>query len=102
MDEALRKFHIRTGVLDELGRHGIAHDNRMRAEIEAHATIAAGDNSRVIMKNGNSQAVEIESRLNSRMKESIASASGTVGKSDADRMRKNFADIAAGRVRVTD
>jgi len=52
MDDALRKYHIRTAVLDAIGRHGIAHDDPMRAELEANATIAAGDPSRVIMKNG--------------------------------------------------
>jgi hypothetical protein len=54
MDDPLRKFHLRTGVLDALSRYGIAHDNPMRAELEANATIVAGDSSRVIMKNGNS------------------------------------------------
>ena len=54
MDDPLRKFHLRTGVLDALSRHGITHDNPMRAELEANAIIAAGDRSRVIMKNGNS------------------------------------------------
>jgi hypothetical protein len=43
MDEPLRKFHLRTGVLDALSRHGIAYDNPIRAELEANATIAAGD-----------------------------------------------------------
>jgi len=50
MDYALSKYQIRTGVLDELSRHGIAHDNSLRAELEANATIAAGDSSRVIMR----------------------------------------------------
>jgi len=66
MDDPLRKFHIRSGVLDALSRHGIAHDNKMRAELEANATIAAGDSSRVIMKSGNSLDVEIQNRLSSR------------------------------------
>ena len=103
MDDRLRKFHLRTGVLDALSRHGIAHDNPMRAELEANATIAAGDSSRVIMKNGNSLDVEIQNRLSSpRMDESLPSASRTVTKRDADSLRKNFADIAAGKVRVTE
>jgi len=102
MDDALRKFHIRTGVLDALSRHGIAHDNPMRAALEVNATIAAGDNSRVIMKNGNSLDVEIQNRRSSpRMHESFPTASRTVAKTDADSLRKNFADIAAGKVRVT-
>ena len=102
MDYALRKYQIRTGVLDELSRHGIAHDNSLRAELEANATIAAGDNSRVIMKNGNSLDVEIQNRLNSpRTDESFPTASRTVAKTDADSLRKNFSDIATGKVRVT-
>ena len=103
MDDPLRKFHLRTGVLDALSRNGIAHDNPMRAELEANVTIAAGDSSRVIMKNGNSLDVEIQNRLSSpRMDESLPLASRTVAKSDADSLRKNFADIAAGKVRVTE
>jgi len=103
MDDPLRKFHIRTGVLDALSRHGIAHDNPMRPELEANATIAADNNSRVIMKNGNSLDVEIQNRLNSpRMNESFPTGSCTVAKSDTDSLRKNFADIAAGKVRVTE
>jgi hypothetical protein len=102
MDYALRKYHIRTGVLDVLSRHGVAHDSPLRAELEANATIAAGDSSRVIMKNGNSLDVEIQNRLNSpRMEESLPTASRTVAKTDADSLRKNFVDIAAGKVRVT-
>ncbi len=101
MDDRLRKFHIRTGVLDALSRHGIAHDSPMRAELEANATIAADDNSRVIMRNGNSLDVEIENRLSSpRMDESFPTASRTVVKSDTDSLRNNFAEIAAGTVRV--
>lgn len=103
MSDALERFHIRTCVLDALGRHGIAHNTRMRAELEANATIAAGDRSRVIMKDGNSLDVEIQNRLNSpRMDESPPPASRTVTKNDADSLRKNFADIAAGKVRVTE
>lgn len=103
MDDALRDFHIRTCVLDALSRHGIAHDNPMRAELEAHATIAAGDRSRVIMKNGNSLDVEIENRRSSpRLDESLPTTSRAVAKSDTDTLRKNFEDIAAGKVRVTE
>jgi len=102
MDYALRKYQIRTGVLDELSRHGIAHDNSLRAELEANATIAAGDSSRVIMKNGNSLDVEIQNRLSSaRMDESFPTGSRTLTKSDTDSVRNHFADIAAGKVRVT-
>ena len=101
MDNALRKFHIRTGVLDALRRHGIVDDNSMRAELETNATIAAGESSRVIMKNGNSLDVEIQNRLSSpRMDESLLSHSRTVAKSDTDSLRKNFEAIAVGRVRV--
>ena len=101
MDDALRKFHIRTGVRDALSRHGIAHDSPLRAQLEANATIAAGDNSRVIMKNGNSLDVEIQSRLSSpRMDESLPTPLRTVAKSDIDSLRRNFEAIAAGKVRV--
>ena len=101
MDDALRKFHIRTCVRDALSRHGIAHDNPMCAQLEANATIAASDKSRVIMKSGNSLDVEIQNRLSSpRMDESLPTASRTVAKSDTDGLRKNFEDIAAGKVRV--
>jgi hypothetical protein len=101
MDHALRKFHIRTCVRDALSRQGIAHDNPMCAEIQANATIAGGDRSLVIMKNGNSLDVEIQNRLNSAlMDESLPTASLTVAKSDTDGLRKNFEDIAAGKVRV--
>ncbi len=103
MDYALRKYHIRTAVLDALGRHGIAHDHPLRAELEAHATIGAADGSRVIMKSGNSLDVEIQGRLNSpRMDESLPTASRMVAKSDTDSLRKNFDAIAAGKVRVTE
>lgn len=101
MDESLRKFFIGTGVLDGLSSHGISHDSPLRAQLEANATISAGDNPRVIMKNGNSLDVEIQNRLSSpRRDESLPSASRTVKKSDADSLRKNFADIAAGKVTV--
>jgi hypothetical protein len=103
MDDPLREFHIRSCVRDALTRHGIAHNSPLRAQLEANATIAAGADSRVIMKNGNSLDVEIQNRLNSpRMDESFATASRTVAKSDTDSLRKNFADIAAGKVRVTE
>src|SRR5437879_4825309 len=101
MDHALRRFHIRTGVLDALSRHGIAHDDPMRAELEANATIAAGDPSHVIMKNGNSLDVEIQKRLISpTTDESLPTPSGTVAKNDTVGLRKNFDDIAAGNVTV--
>ena len=101
MDDALRKFHIRTGVLDALSRHGIAHDSPLRAQLEVNATIASGDSSRVIMRNGNSLDVEIQNRLSSpRMDESISTPSRTVSKSDIDSLRRNFEAIAAGKVRV--
>ncbi len=97
MDEPLRKFHLRTAVLDALSRQGIAHDNPMRAELEAHVTIVAGDRSRVIMKNGNSLDVEIQNRLDPpRMDVSLPAASRAVAKTDAESLRKNFAEIAAG------
>jgi hypothetical protein len=103
MDGPLRKSYIRTGVHDALTRHGIAHDSPLRAQLEANATIAAGADSRVIMKNGNSLDVEIQNRLNSpRMDGSFATGSRTVAKSDTDGVRINFADIAAGKVRVTE
>jgi hypothetical protein len=103
MDDSLRKFHIRTGVRDALSRHGIADDSPLRAQLEANATIAAGDNSRVIMKNGNALDVEIQNRVNSsRRDETLPSASRTVAKSDAGSLRIHFADIAAGKVRVTE
>jgi hypothetical protein len=101
MDEALRKYHIRSYVLDACSRHGIAHDSPLRAELEANATIAAGDSSRVLMKNGNSLDVEIQNRLHSRrMEESLPTPSRTVAKSDTNSLRKNFEDIAAGKVTV--
>jgi len=101
MRDTLRHFHIRSCVRDALSRHGIAHDNPVRAELEANATIGAGNNSRVIMKNGNSLDVEIQNRLDSPgMNESSPTDSCTVVKSDTDSLRKNFADITAGKVRV--
>ena len=101
MDNALRKFHIRTGVLDALSRHGIAHDSPLRAQLEANATIGSGDSSRVIMKNGNSLDVEIQNRLRSeRMDESLPTPSRTVAKNDIDSLRRNFEAIASGKVRV--
>jgi hypothetical protein len=103
MRDALERFHIRTCVLDALSRHGIAHDSPLRGELEANAIIAADDNSRVIMKNGNSLDVEIQNRLNSpRMDESFPTGSRTVAKTDADSLLKSFADIATGKVRVTE
>jgi hypothetical protein len=101
MDDPLRKFHIRTGVRDALSRHGIAHDSPLRARLEAGATIAAGDSSRVIMKNGNSLDAEIESWLSSP-RPAAESFPRTVAKSDTESLRKNFAGIAAGKVRVTE
>ena len=101
MRDALKEFHIRSCVRDALSRHGIAHDNPVRAELEANATIGAGNNSRVIMKNGNSLDVEIQNRLNSpRMDVSLPAASRAVAKTDAESLRKNFAEIAAGKLRV--
>jgi hypothetical protein len=101
MDDPLRKFHIRSCVLDALSRHGIAHDSPLRAQLEANATIAAGNDSRVIMKNGNSVDVEIQNRLNSpSMNERLPTTSRTVAKSDTDSLLENFEDIAAGKVRV--
>ncbi len=101
MDHALRRYHIKNAVLDALGRHGIAHDHPMRAELEANATIAAGDPSHVIMKNGNSLDVEIQNRLISPpTDESLPNPSRTVAKNDTDGLRKNFDDIAAGNVTV--
>ena len=102
MDDPLRRYHIRTGVRDALSRHGISPDSPLCAELEANATIAAGDPSRVIMKNGNSLDVEIENRGSSaRGHESLPTPSGTVAKDDPNGLLKNFEDIAAGRVRVT-
>jgi hypothetical protein len=101
MRDTLKQFHIRSCVRDALSRHGIAHDSALSAQLEANATIASDDNSRVIMKNGNALDVEIQNRLSSlRMDESISTPSRTVAKSDTDSLRKNFAAIVAGTVRV--
>jgi hypothetical protein len=55
------------------------------------------------MKNGNSLDVEIQNRLSSpRIDESFPTGSRTVAKSDTDGVRIHFADIAAGKVRVTE
>ena len=104
MDDPLRKFHIRSCVRDALSRHGIAHDSPLRAKLEANATIAAGDSSRVVMKNGNSLDAEIENACSSPrpVAESFPAGSRTVAKSDTDGVRIHFADIAAGKVRVTE
>jgi len=102
MDHPLSRYYIRTGVLDALSRHGIAHDSPLRAQLEANATIAASNNS-VIMKNGNSLDAEIENARSSppAAAESLPTGSRTVAKSDTDSLRKNFTDIAAGKVQVT-
>jgi len=47
MRDALKQFHIKSCVRDALSRHGIAHDSPLRAQLEANATIAAGESSRV-------------------------------------------------------
>jgi hypothetical protein len=89
MRDTLKQFHIRSCVRDALSRHGIAHDSALSAQL------------RVIMKNGNALDVEIQNRLSSlRMDESISTPSRTVAKSDTDSLRKNFAAIVAGTVRV--
>jgi hypothetical protein len=101
--DALMKFHIRTCVLDALSRHGIAHDSPLCAELEANAIIAGGTDSRVVMKNGNSLDAEIENWLSSpNMAGSFPTGSRTLAKSDTDSVRDHFADIAAGKVRVTE
>ena len=104
MRDALRQFHIRSCVRDALTRHGIADDNPLRARLEANATIAAGTDSRVVMKNGNSLDAEIENTRSSPRPaaESFPTGSRTVAKSDTDGVRINFADIAAGKVQVTE
>ena len=85
MRDALKEFHIRTCVCDALSRYGIANDSPLRAKLEANATIAAGTDSCVVMKNGNSLDVEIEnSRSSPRMVESFTTGSRTVAKSDTD------------------
>jgi hypothetical protein len=103
MDDPLRRFHIRTCVGDALGRHGLGHDSRLRAHLEANATIAAGDGSSVIMKNGNSLDAEIENWLSSsNMAASFPTGSRTLAKGDTESVRGHFADIASGKVRVTE
>ncbi|MGB7850851.1 MAG: hypothetical protein WCF73_08235 [Candidatus Sulfotelmatobacter sp.] len=102
MRDALRQFHIRSCVRDALSRHGMARDTPLRARLEADATIAAGTDSRVIMKSGNSLDAEIENACSSPRPaaESFPTGSRTVAKSDTDGVRIHFADIAAGKVRV--
>jgi hypothetical protein len=102
MRDALERFHIRSCVRDALSRHGIAHDSSLRAQLEANATIAAGTDSHVVAKNGNSLDAEIENWLSSpsQAAESFPTGSRTVAKSDTEGVRINFADIAAGRVTV--
>lgn len=103
MDHAVIKVQKRNAVLDALSRNGVAPDDPMRAELEAGATIAASDNSRVIMKSGNSLDVEIQNRLSSRrMDKNQPTAPRTVSKSDTDAVRIYFTDIAEGKVGVTD
>jgi hypothetical protein len=100
MTDALEKFHIRSCVRDALSRHGIAHDSPLCAELEARATIAAGPDSRVVMKNGNSLDAEIENWGSSPLAESSPTGSRTVDKSNTDSVRDHFADIASGKVTV--
>jgi hypothetical protein len=103
MDHALRRFHIRTVVRDALSNHGVAHDSPLRAHLEANATIAAGTDSHVVMTNGNSLDAEIENWLSSpNMAGSFPAGSRTLAKSDSDGVQNHFADIAAGKVRVTE
>lgn len=64
--DPLRRFHIRTCVRDALSRKGIPHDSPLRAYLEANATIAASDNSDVVMTSGNSLDAEIENWLSSQ------------------------------------
>jgi hypothetical protein len=53
------------------------------------------------MRNGNSLDAEIENWLSSqRLAGSFPTGSRTVAKSDTDRVRNHFADIAASKVRV--
>ncbi len=101
MRDDLRRFHIRTCVLDALSRHGIPHDSPLRAELEANATIAAGTDSHVVMKTGNSLDAEIENWLSSRrLAGSFSTDSRTVAKNDTESVQNHFADIAVGTVRV--
>src|SRR5579864_601963 len=103
MRDSLRQFHIRSCVRDALTRHGIAHNSPLRAQLEASSTIAGGTDSHVVMKNGNSLDAEIENWGSPpRPAESFPTGSRTVAKSDTDGVRIHFADIAAGKVRVTD
>lgn len=102
MRDALRQFHIRSCVRDALSRHGISYDSPLRAQLEANATIAAGTDSRVVMRNGNSLDVEIENARSAPLAESFPIGSRTVAKSNIDGVRDHFADIAAGKVRVTE
>lgn len=103
MRDDLRKFHIGTCVRDALSRHGIPHDSPLREKLQANATISAGTDSHVVMKNGNSLDAEIENWLSSRRPAGSFSTSWrTVGKNDTESVQDHFADIAAGRLRVTD
>ena len=104
MRDSLREFHIRSCVRDALSRHGISHDSPLCARLEANATIAAGTDSRVVMKSGNSLDAEIENGWSSPrpVAESFPTGSRTLAKSDTDGVRIHFADIAAGNVRVTE
>ena len=100
MKDGLRDFHIRSCVRDALSRHGIAHDSPLRAQLEANAIIAAGTDSRVVMKSGNSLDAEIENWGSSPLAESFPAGSRTVDKNNTESVRDHFADIAAGKVRV--
>jgi hypothetical protein len=101
MDDALRKYHIRSCVRDALTNHGIPHDSPLFAELEANAIIAAGSDSHVVMKNGNSIDAEIENWLiEQRLAGGSPTGSRTVAKCDTENVRNHFADIAAGTVRV--
>ena len=104
MDDALRRFHIHTCVRDACTRNGVPPDSALCAEIEADATVEMGDSSHVVMKNGNSLDVEIQDRIRDRTSPpspaSPATGSRTIAKNDADGLLENFADIAAGTVRV--
>ena len=96
MRDDLRRFHIRSCVLDALSRHGIPHDSPLRANLEANATIAAGTDSHVIMKNGNSLDVEIEGLRSPCPAQSFSAAQRTVAKTDLVGLRDNFERIANG------
>ena len=102
MDHVVIRFHKRSAVLDALSRRGIPHDSPLRTHLESNAIIAAGTDSDVVMKNGNSLDAEIENWLESpRQPGSSPRASRTVAKTDTESVRSHFADIAAGTVRVT-